>query len=172
MDLGFTVGPAECVIRHAAFILFFSLFFIFFLIIFGFERYEKRAGDLNEPMRYLPCALLQCTIWDYGGFSISIYYYQLFSLLLGVTMRRCEPPGVVKWGNDTASRCRFPIFYSRNFEVKNRRMEGQRERERERERERKKHGESNFPRHWETIIIPGAGVPYLSPIMNFWWHSH
>lgn len=102
-----------------------SSFFLFWSFL-GFERYEKKAGDLNEPMRYLPCALLQCAIWDYmAAFLSPFIIISYFRYYWNVTMRRRGvSPRRGEMGNDTASRCRFPIFYSRNFEVKNRRIEG------------------------------------------------
>lgn len=75
----------QSVIRHAAFILFF--FFLFWSFL-GFERYEKKAGDLNEPMRYLPCALLQCAIWDYmAAFLSPFIIISYFRYYWNVTMR-------------------------------------------------------------------------------------
>ena len=70
----FLLSVPQSVIRHAAFILF------FFLVIFGFERYEKRAGDLNAPMRYLYRAHYSVP-YGTGGFPIHLLSSAIFAII-------------------------------------------------------------------------------------------
>jgi hypothetical protein len=83
----------QSVIRHAAFILFFS-----FLVIFGIWEVRKKGGWFKRADALPTVRIITvCHMGLHGGFSLSIYYYQLFSLLLERYNAMMWAPGGVKW---------------------------------------------------------------------------
>lgn len=87
-----------CQSRRVSFDMLHSSSFFSFLVIFGIWEVRKKGGWFKRADALPTVRIITvCHMGLHGGFSLSIYYYQLFSLLLERYNAMVWAPGGVKW---------------------------------------------------------------------------